>query len=60
MNKNERIYAFLSELDKLTEKYGLEVTAEGTSPLLLDKKEGGYVAAFGRSFFGGDYTLYED
>lgn len=59
MDQKERVEAFLKELDELTNKYGLEVTAEGTSPLLLDRKEGGYAAEFGRGFFGGNYKVYE-
>lgn len=59
MNQKERVDEFLKELDKLTDKYGLEVTAEGTSPLLRDTEEGGYAAEFGRGFFGGNYKVYE-
>ncbi|MBD1379160.1 hypothetical protein [Metabacillus arenae] len=60
MNQKERVEAFLKDLNTLTDKYGLEITAEGTSPLLLDIEEGGYAGEFGRSFFGGDYKIYED
>jgi hypothetical protein len=59
MNQKERVEAFLKELDELTDKYNLEIAAEGTSPLLLDKKEGGYAGEFGRSFFGGKYKIFE-
>lgn len=59
MNQKERVEAFLKELDELSDKYDLEITAEGTSPLLRDTKEGGYAGEFGRSFFGGGYKVFE-
>jgi hypothetical protein len=59
MNQQERVEAFLKELDKLSDKYDLEITAEGTSPLLYDTEERDYVSEFGRSFFGGSYKAYD-
>jgi ribosome maturation factor RimP len=59
LKQKERVEAFLKELDELSDKYNLEITAEGTSPLLYDTKKKDWVGEFGRSFFGGDYKIYE-
>jgi hypothetical protein len=59
VNQKERVDAFLRELDELTDKYGLEITAEGSSPLLIDREEGGFAAEFGKGLFGGNYKVYE-
>ena len=58
MDKKERVEAFLKELSELTEKYDLEITTEGTSPLLFDILTREYVAEFGVGVFGGDYKAY--
>ena len=58
MNKKDRVDAFLEELNELSEKYDLEVTAEGTSPLLFDTLNNEYAAQFGSSFLGGKYKVY--
>jgi hypothetical protein len=59
LNQKERVEAFLKELDELSDKYDLHVTAEGNPPLLYDTKERNFAGEFGRSFFGGEYRLYE-
>jgi hypothetical protein len=46
MNQNERVEIFLRELSKLTAKYGLSITAEGTTPYLYDEVENGYASYF--------------
>ncbi|MGM9986376.1 MAG: hypothetical protein ACI35O_04015 [Bacillaceae bacterium] len=59
MNKKDRVDSFLKELNELTKKYDLEITAEGTSPLLYDTANGEYAAEFGTGFLGGEYKVYQ-
>ena len=56
----EKVKQFLKELDELCDEYGIEIIAEGTSPLLYDTEKRDYIGEFGRSFLGGGYKLYED
>ena len=57
-NQKERAEKFLEELTELSRKYGFEVTAEGTSPLLYDNKKRDWIA-FGKSFSSDKYKIYE-
>ncbi len=58
MTQKERAEKFLEELTKLSEEYGFEVTAEGTSPLLYDSKGKDWIA-FGKGFLNDKYKIYE-
>jgi len=55
--QRQRVEEFLKKLTELSDEYGLEITAEGTSPLLYDFFEGGYVAEFFNGI--GEYVYYE-
>jgi hypothetical protein len=60
MSQEERVEKFLEKLTELTHEYNLEVTAEGTSPLLYDYIEKDWVE-FGGSFFSRKYEArYDD
>lgn len=58
MNKKQRVNEFFKELTELSREYGFEITAEGTSPLLRDLKEGGYIE-FGTGFLDSNYKAYD-
>lgn len=57
MNQKERAENFLKELTELSRKYGFEITAEGTSPLLYDPKEKDWIE-FGTGFLDDNYKIY--